>query len=526
MNVAFDPWIPVVNLSGDRVLASIHDVLATGGNYADLAVRPHERVAVMRLLLCVAHAALDGPEAYDDWCGVPTRLPEAANAYLCKWRDAFELFHQTRPWLQVVDLSKRPDQPASLEEIADWTPVAKLNFALSSGNASTLFDHEGVNDDRPIPLCETVLSMVTFQCFSTCGLISQVYWNGHQTVKSAKDAPCVPASMIHALLRGDSLSSTLRLNLPTYEDLRQHYPNHEIGRPIWEQVPADYGDAAAIINATTSYLGRLIPLARFLRLHPFGKRMLLGGGLNYPSFEDGFPAEPSATVKVKSLDNTPTRALLSFDPSRALWRDLAAVVVKRQAGHPGGPLALNSLEEGQSCDLVVAALARASGKASIIDTAESIFHISTQLCTAEGRATYEHEVGIAEKLANRLGWAVESYRLELDGGWEGKLKGAGPNKGVLKAKLHAVATNHYWTVVEKNLGLLMAHVDALGTESITPTREVWRAMLFKSVCDAYTIACGQQTPRHRRAFAKGWQRLTAMKADEDADQTVSKEEDQ
>ena len=68
MNVAFDPWIPVVTVAGERKLASLNDVFEKGESIADLAVRPHERVSLMRLFLCVAHAALDGPKNYFEWC--------------------------------------------------------------------------------------------------------------------------------------------------------------------------------------------------------------------------------------------------------------------------------------------------------------------------------------------------------------------------------------------------------------------------------------------------------------------------
>ena len=66
MNVAFDPWIPVVDTSGERQLASLFTVLTEGDRFADLAVRPHERVSLMRLFLCVTHAALNGPKGERD----------------------------------------------------------------------------------------------------------------------------------------------------------------------------------------------------------------------------------------------------------------------------------------------------------------------------------------------------------------------------------------------------------------------------------------------------------------------------
>ena len=89
MNVAFDPWIPVVTISGKPELASIETVLCNGEQFADLSVRPHERVALMRLLLCVAHAALEGPKDYDEWPEVEEKLPDALENYLAGWIDSY-----------------------------------------------------------------------------------------------------------------------------------------------------------------------------------------------------------------------------------------------------------------------------------------------------------------------------------------------------------------------------------------------------------------------------------------------------
>jgi CRISPR system Cascade subunit CasA len=522
MNVAFDPWIPVVNTSGKRELASLSAILAEGDMYADLAVRPHERVSLMRLFLCVAHAALNGPKNYDEWCDVPKRLPQAVKKYLTEWKDSFELFHKEKPWLQVAKLSKTANGKAVKDSTEDWTPVSKLNFSFSTGNNSTLFDHSGMNGIRSIALSETILSMLTFQCFSPGGLISQVYWSGKQSGKSSKDGPCVPASMIHAFLRGENLFESIHLNMPTYEDIQLSYGKHDIGKPLWEMIPTSMSDAAKIENATATYLGRLAPMTRLMRLHPSGERILLGDGLVYPTFTDGFPQEPSATVVLRQNENQQERAILSYRPSKALWRELAAVVVKRRAGGPSGPMSLNAVQEGKECDLVVAALAR--DKATIVDTIESVFHVPARLRTPTGNVTYEEEVKTAEGIAGRLGWAVTTYRGEIDGGWEGRLKGAGPAKGALKAKLHSIATTHYWTAVEKNLSLLMRHVEAVGTDAAIPTREVWRKMLFSSVCDAYRVACGHETPRQMRAFAKGWQKLTSTRNETEPDANETKEE--
>lgn len=535
MNVAFDPWIPVVTTTGERKLASLSKVFSDGTHYADLSVRPHERVALMRLFLCVAHAALDGPKSYPEWCDVPNKLTEAAGSYLEELKDSFELFHPEKPWLQVAELTKNADGQEMIGDISDWTPVSKLNFSYATGDNTTLFDHAGMGvEDRKISINDTLLSMLTFQCFSVGGLMGQVYWKGVRCgvlanpkkekgpVKSS-DAPCSPASMIHAFLRGKNLIETIHLNLPTHEDIRFSYGKRMIGKPLWEHFPTSLKDAPSTENATATYVGRLVPMTRVIRLHPEGNRMLLGDGLAYPSFAGGFPQEPTATVVIRINAKNEERGLLSYRPSRAIWRELSALVVKRKAEGIGGPLSLRAIQDGVGCDLQVAALAR--DKATIVDTTESVFHIPSKLRTPEGAEIYETEVRRAEIIASRLGWAIEGYRAETDAGWEGRLKSAGPSKSKLKAKLHSIATTHYWTTVEKNLPLLMTHIEARGTDATMPTREVWRKMLFATTCEAYRTACGQETPRQMRAFAKGWQRLTSKKNEPEAEISDAKEDE-
>jgi len=514
MNVAFDPWIPVVTISGKPTLASIAKVLSSGEEFADLAVRPHERVALMRLFLCVAHAALKGPKDYDEWKTVPQRLPDASQKYLGKWKGSFELFDNKKPWLQVADLSIKDTGEITSDHFSNWTPVSKLDFSLATGNASTLFDHEGMAPrEREVQLHCIILAMLTFQCFSVGGLIGQIFWNGircgelantsraNGPVKSA-DGPCIPSSMLHALLRSETITKTIWLNIPTYDDISASYGNVTFGKPIWEKMPSNLTSCSNIANATETYVGRLVPLTRVIRLHPSGKCMLLGNGLTYGSFSSGFPQEPTATV-IKKGDK---RFLLSYRPSKALWRELAAIIVKRTADGLGGPLSLRALEDGEGCDLTISALAR--DKATIVDGIESHYNLPSQMLMDKGMASYDTEVKNAENLADLLAWAINIYRKEVDKGWEGKLKAAGPAKGKLKAKLHKNTTTHYWTTIEKHLSLLMKHIKAIGTDDAIPTRKNWRNKLFQSACDAYQISCGQETPRQMRAFAKGWQKLT------------------
>lgn len=99
MNLTTDPWILVVWNDGSTRAATLTDIFVRGHEIRDLAVRPHERIALMRLFLCVAHAALDGPGDREEWQDCLARLPAAAGKYLQRWGPAFELFGDSQRFL-------------------------------------------------------------------------------------------------------------------------------------------------------------------------------------------------------------------------------------------------------------------------------------------------------------------------------------------------------------------------------------------------------------------------------------------
>ncbi|MGD0400479.1 MAG: type I-E CRISPR-associated protein Cse1/CasA [Syntrophobacteraceae bacterium] len=535
MNVAFDPWIPVVTTSGKRTLASLYAALTEGEKFADLAVRPHERVSLMRLFLCVAHAALNGPKVYDDWCDVPKKLAGAVQKYLTDWKDSFELFHEEKPWLQVAGLNILPsDKSDDSNDENSWSTLNKLCFTRASGNNTTLFD-QASNGPAATEYTteEIVLNLLTFQNFFVAGgKASSRLWGSIEMKNppNPKGGPCSGKSILFTFLRGKDLPESIHLNLNTYDDLRFLYGDSVdwLGRPIWEMPIKSPTDAGAITNATQTHLGRLVPLTRILRVNEDRKKVLLGAGFLYPKFQDeknGFQPDVFATTV---MNRNGERELLSARLGSSVWRQLHSLTVRRKNASDSsrGPLCLLNIPETSSCDVIVnSMITNPRQAAEIVDLIESVFHIPTPLLTPQGNESYEEEVKKSESWASRLGWAVEGYRREIDGGWEGRLKGAGPSKGELKVKLHAVATIHYWTTVEKNLRLLMNHIEAIGTDAAIPTREVWRKMLFSAACEAYRIACGQESPRQMKAFAKGWQKLTSKRNERAENMNKSEEEE-
>ncbi len=106
--------------------------------------------------------------------------------------------------------------------------------------------------------------LLTYQCFSPGGRIGVAEWNDAPTVGegSSDHAPCVAGGMLHALLRGDSLLDTVHRNLMTRWQADRFFGERSWGKPVWEMMPERPDDSTAERNATSSYLGRLVPLAR------------------------------------------------------------------------------------------------------------------------------------------------------------------------------------------------------------------------------------------------------------------------
>lgn len=549
MNVAFDPWIPLVTMEGKRKLASLAEVFTDGERYADLAVRPHERVSLMRLFLCVAHAALNGPKNYEEWCEVPKRLPGEAQKYLTKWKDSFELFHPEKPWLQVAGLDfLSVDKNADPDDTNGWATLNKISFTKVSGNNPALFDHDS-SDQHYIEFDpeEIALNLLTFQNFFVAGgKASSRVWGKFEmnNPPNPKGGPCAGKSILFTFVRGKHLAESLHLNLNSIENLKLIYGGGKdwLGAPLWEIPIKNPADTDAIKNATQTHLGRLVPLTRLLRINHDRKRILLGAGFLYPKFQDEsnpFHPDPFATVVVNSSGE---RELVSARPNVGVWRQLHSLMVRRADASSGcrGPICLLNTSPDSSFDVVVSSmLTNPKQAAEILDLLESVFHIPSQLFMPEGTISYEQGVKEAVSVSSRLGTAVSEYRKELDDKWLKTIKDfekkTAKKSELEKARgkkflestspLYAKASNHYWTTVEKNLPLLMAHIEAIDSDDANPTRDAWRKMLFVTALDAYTVACGQETPRQMRAFAKGMLVLSLKKKEDETDINEQEEDD-
>jgi CRISPR system Cascade subunit CasA len=158
MNLTTDPWKPALQADGSRGLFSLQALFEQANELRDFAVKPHERIALMRLLICIAQVALDGPVDEREWQDCQPSIQPRVRIYLEQWKKAFELFGANQRFLQLANLL-----PGKVSD--EGNAATKLDMTLATGNNSTLFDNRA-GEDRAIQAARTCLNLLAFQCFA------------------------------------------------------------------------------------------------------------------------------------------------------------------------------------------------------------------------------------------------------------------------------------------------------------------------------------------------------------------------
>jgi len=490
MNLTTEPWIPVVWDNGKPGVVSLADAFSCGHEIRDLSVRPHERIALMRLLICVTQAALDGPADGEDWKTCRPRIVPCVLDYLKCWQHAFELFGNGQRFLQVIQLLKQKDDD-------EGNSLSKLDITLATGNNSTLFDNAG-GADRPFNPSQLALNLLAFQCFSPGGRIGVALWMGKETLGkgSSHHAPCIAGSMLHAIIRGQNMLETLHLNLLSKRQVEQLYGKNRWGQPPWERPPAGPADAKAVANATATYLGRLVPLSRAVRFEEDGGAMILANGLRFPPYPEW--REPTSTALVRTIRGHPERIVLRASLDRSPWRELHSLTVKTISQNTnGGPLALQNLADDAPFDLWAGGLV--ADQAKPLDTVESVFHLPGAMLTDPGQQTYAAGVRYADDMEFRLRRAVSVYHKEL---------GNNLDRTELREQRQRVrskATFQFWTDVERHVSDLLAvaaNPAVLGLDNAWHKTD-WGQAVWRAALAAFERACPHETARQIRAYTLG-----------------------
>lgn len=477
-NLIDEQWIPVLMKSGENRTVSLGDVFGDSvGDIADLALNPYERVAVFRLLLCIAQAAL-GPDRLKDetaWLAAKNAVGPVSTEYLKKWHDCFFLYGP-HAFLQ-------PDC-IMLEKADGSTPCDKLIFQFASGNNSTLYDHEAVGGDRSLPDTRLALGLLVYQNFSSGGLSGQCIWDGTPTGKSIQGAPCRERSMLFSIVLGCSLLDTIWLNIITDAWIRDSLKT-EWGHPFWE--------VGELLRATTlgnekTYLGHLVPFSRAIKLTRGSPVCILGEALSYQQIP--FWREPMASVKLqKGLKKGEfSETYVSSSPARMPWRELCSILAIRETGGRKSALALRHLGALSEKDFTLWTGGLYSEKAKEIATVEWIAKLSVSLLEEPIMHLYEEAIAVADRQQSRLYSASAEYAQKML---------------VDDASRFATPAEHiFWDLLAspKNQRLV------LSVDSATYFTD-WEKVTRKAAEEAYRRACPAMTARQMEALAQGFAKL-------------------
>jgi len=520
-NLVDEPWLPVTlaenfpdaKSRGPLPRVSLHEAFEHGEKIVDLRCYPHERIALMRLLICIAQSALNGPEDENDWKKCKDRLASEAMAYLDKQKDCFNLLGNGPRFLQAAKLkpTKEDSKPVSMD---------KLSLVLAAGSTTTLFDNAG-GQSRQLSHAELAMALVTFQVCSPGGLIGIANWNGVPTGKDKSSQHSLGArkSAVHGFLLGDSLIDTVHANLITKETFAAIATSSgQWGYPVWEKPPANLKDVASC----SSYLGRQVPFARAVWILEGCKDAWIANGLTYDFFPEGL-REPSITVVLQ--DDAPVALRARSD--KALWRELHAIASYRGANqNASGPITLkNALLLAQERRLWTGAvLTTKDNNAKVIDCIESVFHLPMQFLEDADAALgddlrkspgpnhiYREGVKLAEDRAKNLRGAVFIYHLRLADDFSKKQNSA---RG---KKVQNQAAMRFWTALEQRAEPVLLRDVAMNSGKYWRAEGNWMALspwgreVWKAAHDAYDFACPHSTPRQLRAYAAGLAALRGEK---------------
>lgn len=469
-NLVTEAWIPVRYLSdGRNCLISLDTLFTEAEQIHDLDCPAHERIALMRLLICITQAAIGAPETDQDWNDFGNDLASQVDTYLHR--------SDILPHFNLFGDGPRFLQDASLEQIKKHeTHTSWIVFHMATNNNYTLFDHAG-GTPREIDPATLARALLAFQNFSPPLGRHTAY--GH----------CSENNALHTVLLGSNLKKTIHLNCIDQETINAFFKGG-IGKPIWEQ-PND--------ARKTSYLGRLVPLHRPIWFKDLTCLYKHQTGVPYPLFKEAQIREASQTL----MAGKKGPYLLKCSLAKGVWRDLHAFSVDKQATDDLGPMTISShfyeLNNLQFFPIFAGGLIF-ENTASLVSALESNLTIPSRIFEESGREAFVAGINYAEfnlgtPKAYGLRGAIKNYAKVLD------LKPTG---------LDSLATTRFWHALEQQVGTLLEIVrddSVLAGKSFGEGDDPWTVAVHIAARDAYERTCPRQTPRQLQAYAAGLRSL-------------------
>jgi CRISPR system Cascade subunit CasA len=305
-NLIDEPWIPVVGKGkvGLRQIFADNTIVALGGN-------PVEKIAVFKLLLAIAQSAYT-PKDENDWESLGVEgLQKKVAEYLDAHYDCFWLYGE-KPFLQMPAIDK-----AAVKSFG----TVEMHVATGNTTVVTEIQTEKTNYSD----AEKALLVLKLMGFALGGkqtdnkiVLTKGYMGKSASGKIGSSVG--RKGFLHSFFMDSSVVSSVYLNLFSKDVFSQVKMFSEgIGIPPWEKMPSGEDDDVAN-NLKKTYMGRLIPLNRFVLLERDG--LHYSEGIALPSYDEGC-VDPSVAV---DFSNPKKTQVVWANPEKRPWRQLTSLL--------------------------------------------------------------------------------------------------------------------------------------------------------------------------------------------------------
>jgi CRISPR system Cascade subunit CasA len=229
--LASRPWIRVLRRNGSQDELSLRQMFAQADDVrrvvGDLAT---QEFALVRLLLAIAHDALDGLRDSERWgqlWGDPQCFAPVED-YLDTHRERFDLLHGEAPFFQTAELRTAKDEVSSLNRIVADVPNGEPFFTARMPTVERL------------TFAEAARWVVHAHAYDTSGIKSGAV--GDDRVKGGKVYPLGTGwagGLGGVFAEGESLRETLLLNLVAGDT--EELDTTADDRPAWRRNPCGPG---------------------------------------------------------------------------------------------------------------------------------------------------------------------------------------------------------------------------------------------------------------------------------------------
>lgn len=310
-NLIDEGWIPVVERGrvGLKTIFTDSTITALGGN-------PVEKIALFKLLLAIAQSAYT-PKDETEWKELGCDgMQEKVLDYLDEHHDLFWLYGE-KPFLQMPKVAE-----------ASKMSYGSVQMEVATGNTSVVTE---IQSEKQLNNAEKAILLVTLMGFACGGKNTDnsiVLTNGYALKTNKKGNPSTgkPGASLgfmgymHTFAFLETLVLSIYVNLFSTEIIQRMnmYPAGT-GTAPWLAMPSGEDDEIAQ-KLKKSYMGRLVPLSRFVLLKEEG--IHYSEGIAHSGYMDSV-VDPSVTVDFSAK---PRPKVLWIDPDRKPWRQLTSLL--------------------------------------------------------------------------------------------------------------------------------------------------------------------------------------------------------